>query len=236
VPDPDAPGGWRVDLEVKRAILEQFGDRTLVETTVGPFAFRDRIGLPLHGLADRSLRIVPGGTSVRAGVHLGEGVVVMPPSYMNIGAWIGAGSMVDSHVLVGSCAQIGARVHLAAGVLIGGVLEPPGARPVVIEDNAFVGAGSAILEGVVVGARAVIGAGVTLTGTSPLFDVVRGCVVRGTAEAPLVVPPNAVVVAGSRAIAGEFASVHGLGLATAILVKDRDESTDARVALEAVLR
>ncbi len=235
-PDSAAPGGWRVDLDVKRAILEQFGDRTLVDVSVGAFTFRDRAGLPLHALDDPSLRIVPGGTSVRAGAHLGDGVVVMPPSYVNIGAWIGPGTMVDSHVLVGSCAQIGARVHLAAGVLIGGVLEPPGARPVVIEDDAFIGAGSAILEGVVVGTRAVIGAGVTLTGTSPLFDLVRGHVLRGTREAPLVVPPDAVVVAGTRAIPGPFPEIHGLGLATAILVKDRDEGTDARVALESALR
>lgn len=235
-PDPHAPGGWRVDPEVKRAILDQFVDRTIVEWPVGPLRFRDRIGVPPHALADGSIRVVPGGTSVRAGAHLGEGVVIMPPSFINIGAWVGPGTMLDSHVLVGSCAQIGARVHLAAGVLIGGVLEPPGARPVIVEDDAFVGAGSALLEGVLVGAGAVIGAGVTLTGTSLLFDLVRGRVLHGTRDEPLVVPQNAVVVAGSRAVRDEFGTEHGLGLSTAILVKDRDHGTDARVALEGALR
>lgn len=235
-PDPHAPGGWRIRPEVKRAVLDQLSDRTLVEWPVGPFRFRDRIGVPPHALDDGSIRVVPGGTSVRAGAHLGVGVVIMPPSFVNIGAWVGPDAMLDSHVLVGSCAQIGARVHLAAGVLIGGVLEPPGARPVIVEDDAFVGAGSSLLEGVLVGARAVIGAGVTLTGTSTLFDLVRGAIRRGTSEEPLAVPPNAVVVAGSRAVGGDFGSQHGLGLATAILVKDRDAGTDARVALEAALR
>ena len=140
--------------------------------------------------------------------------------------------MVDSHVLVGSCAQIGARVHLAAGVTIGGVLEPPGARPVIVEDDAFVGAGSALLEGVLVGRGAVIAAGVTLTGTSRLYDLVRGRVLEGTAEAPLVVPPGAVVVPGSRTLAGGFAKEHGLSVSVALLVKDRDAGTSARVALE----
>ena len=164
----------------------------------------------------------------------------MPPSYVNIGAWIGADTMVDSHVLVGSCAQIGARVHLAAGVTIGGVLEPSGARPVIVEDDAFVGAGSALLEGVLIGHGAVIGAGVTLTGTSRLYDLVRGRVIEGTAGAPLVVPPGAVVVPGSRriggAFAGTFAQEHGLSISVALLVKDRDARTSARVALEGALR
>jgi 2,3,4,5-tetrahydropyridine-2-carboxylate N-succinyltransferase len=144
--------------------------------------------------------------------------------------------MVDSHVLVGSCAQIGARVHLAAGVTIGGVLEPPGARPVIVEDEAFVGAGSALLEGVLVGHGAVIGAGVTLTGTARLYDLIRERVLQGTAERPLVVPAGAVVIPGTRALPGEFAAAHGLGAAVAILVKDRDAGTSARVALEDALR
>jgi 2,3,4,5-tetrahydropyridine-2-carboxylate N-succinyltransferase len=139
-------------------------------------------------------------------------------------------------VLVGSCAQIGADVHLSAGVTIGGVLEPAGARPVIVEDGAFVGAGSALLEGMLVGARAVVGAGVTLTGTSRLYDLVRGRVLQGTLERPLVVPPGAVVVPGARAVRGAFGETHGLSLATAILVKDRDASTSARVALEEALR
>ena len=179
---------------------------------------------------------MPGGTSVRAGVYLAPGVVVMPPSFVNVGAWIGEDTMVDSHVLVGSCAQVGARVHLSAGVTIGGVLEPAGARPVIVEDGAFVGAGSSLLEGVLVGAGAVIGAGVVLTGTSRLYDLVRDRVIAGTAEAPLAVPPGAVVVPGTRALDGSFATDHGLSVAVALLVKDRDTGTDARVALEDALR
>ena len=179
---------------------------------------------------------MPGGTAVRRGAHLADGVVVMPPSYVNVGAWVGEGTMVDSHVLVGSCAQIGARVHLAAGVTIGGVLEPPGARPVIVEDDAFVGAGSALLEGVLVGRGAVIGAGVTLTGSSRLYDLVRDRVLEGTAEAPLVVPAGAVVVPGARSVRGTFAAEHGLSVSVALLVKDRDAGTSARVALEEALR
>jgi 2,3,4,5-tetrahydropyridine-2-carboxylate N-succinyltransferase len=160
----------------------------------------------------------------------------MPPSFVNVGAWIGDETMVDSHVLVGSCAQVGARVHLAAGVLIGGVLEPAGARPVIVEDDAFVGAGSVLLEGVLVQHEAVIAAGVTLTGTSRLFDLVEGRILDGTLERPLVVPAGSVVVPGSRRVGGGFAEEHGLGIATALIVKRRDPGTDARVALEAALR
>ena len=140
-PDPTSPDGWRVRPEVKAAILACFGDRTMATWSAGPLTFRDRAAVPPRDLADGPWRIVPGGTAVRRGAYLADGVVVMPPSYVNIGAWIGAGTMVDSHVLVGSCAQIGARVHLSAGVSIGGVLEPAGARPVIVEDEAFVGAG-----------------------------------------------------------------------------------------------
>ncbi|MES2211065.1 MAG: 2,3,4,5-tetrahydropyridine-2,6-dicarboxylate N-succinyltransferase [Chloroflexota bacterium] len=236
-PDPAAPGGWRVHADVKAAIIEVFQDRTTADWSVGPFSFRDRAAFAPRGdLAGGPWRIVPGGTAVRRGVHLADGVIVMPPSYLNVGAWIGSGTMVDSHVLVGSCAQIGARVHLAAGVTIGGVLEPSGARPVIVEDDAFIGAGCALLEGVLVSSGAVIGAGVILTGTSPLYDLVRGRVLQGTAEAPLVVPSNAVVVPGSRALDDPFARVHGLSASTALLVKDRDTGTSARVALESVLR
>ena len=235
-PDATAPAGWRVRPDVKAAILERFGDRTTATWEAGPLTFRDRAAVPPRDVRDGPWRVVPGGTAIRRGTYLGESVVVMPPSYINIGAWVGDGAMVDSHVLVGSCAQIGARVHLAAGVTIGGVLEPPGARPVIVEDDAFVGAGSALLEGVLVGRDAVIGAGVTLTGTSRLYDLVRGRVLVGTAEAPLAVPPAAVVVPGARALDGAFAADHGLSITVAVLVKDRDPGTSARVALEATLR
>jgi 2,3,4,5-tetrahydropyridine-2-carboxylate N-succinyltransferase len=250
-PDPSAADGWRIDSSVKAAILARFADRTTRVWAVGPLAFRDRTGLPTKALLaglpgtptgtdepvlDRPVRIVPGGTSVRAGVYLGPGVVVMPPAFVNVGAWIGEDAMVDSHALVGSCAQIGARVHLAAGVLIGGVLEPPGARPVIVEEDAFVGAGSILLEGVLVGSGAVIGAGVVLTGTSRLFDLVRDRVIAGSTDRPLVVPPRSVVVPGTRRLGGAFARRHGLAVATAIIVKDRDAGTDARTALELALR
>jgi 2,3,4,5-tetrahydropyridine-2-carboxylate N-succinyltransferase len=248
VPDASVPGGWRVDADVKAAILTRFRDRATVSWDLGEvLRFRDRAGLPPKDLlagpaavaaaaAGRPWRIVPGGTSVRAGVFLGPGVVVMPPSFVNVGAWIGEDTMVDSHVLVGSCAQVGARVHLSAGVSIGGVLEPAGARPVIVEDGVFVGAGSLLLDGVLVGEGAVIGAGVVLTGTSRVYDLVRGRVLAGSADAPLAIPPGAVVVPGSRTLPGAFAATHGLGVAVALLIKDRDSGTDARVALEEALR
>jgi 2,3,4,5-tetrahydropyridine-2-carboxylate N-succinyltransferase len=235
-PDPSEPAGWRVDADLKAAILELFRDRATSDWSAGPLTFRDRSALPPRDLTGGTWRVVPGGTAVRRGAYLGRDVVVMPPSYVNVGAWIDDGTMVDSHVLVGSCAQIGARVHLSAGVTIGGVLEPPGARPVIVEDDAFVGAGSALLEGVLVGHGAVIGAGVTLTGTSRLYDVVRGRVLLGTTDAPLAVPANAVVVPGARALDGPFAARYDLSVATAILIKDRDVGTGARVALEGALR
>ena len=236
-PDGDAPDGWRIVPEVKTAILACFADRTTTDWTVGPLSFRDRASVPPRtDLAGGPWRIVPGGTAVRRGAFLGAGVVVMPPSYINVGAWVGGGSMVDSHVLVGSCAQIGGGVHLAAGVTIGGVLEPAGARPVIVEDGAFVGAGSALLEGVLIRAGAVIGAGVTLTGTSRLYDLVRDRTLQGTLEQPLVVPAGAVVVPGSRAVRGAFAEDHGLSVSVALLVKDRDPATSARIALEEALR
>ncbi len=247
-PDPSALGGWRVDPEAKQAILACFAERATRDWDLdGVFRFRDRVGLPPKELitgpraeaalgAGRPWRIVPGGTSVRAGVYLGPGVVIMPPSFVNIGAWIGEDTMIDSHVLVGSCAQVGTRVHLAAGVQVGGVLEPPGARPVIIEDDAFIGGGCGLFEGILVGRAAVLGAGVILTGSSRLYDLVTERVVEGTAGAPLAVPERAVVVPGTRALESSFAKQHGLAAATALIVKYRDAGTDARVALEGVLR
>jgi len=234
-PDPEAPDGWTIRADVKAAILAVFADRATTTWPVGPFTFHDRTNLaPVDPGPDR--RIVPGGTAIRAGAHLAPGVIVMPPSYVNVGAWVGAGTMVDSHVLVGSCAQIGERVHLAAGVTIGGVLEPAGARPVIVEDDAFVGAGARLLEGVLVGRGAVIGAGVVLTGTSRLYDLTDERELGGTADRPLVVPPGAVVVPGSRPAAGQWAAARGLSIATALIVKHRDPGTDARLALEGALR
>jgi 2,3,4,5-tetrahydropyridine-2,6-dicarboxylate N-succinyltransferase len=233
--DASAPDGWRVRPEVKSAILACFADPTSATWQVGPFAFRDRAAFsPIDPGPGR--RVVPGGSAIRVGAHLEPGVVVMPPSYVNVGAWVGANTMIDSHVLVGSCAQIGAGVHLAAGVTIGGVLEPPGARPVIVEDGAFVGAGSRLLDGVMVRHGAVIGAGVILTGTSRVYDLVEERERHGTAEAPLVIPPNVVVVPGSRALPGAWAQERGLSVAIALIVKRRDAGTAARVALEDALR
>lgn len=247
-PDPSSPDGWRVNAAVQQAILGLFANReTRTWNLDGAMQFRDRIDLPVKDLLDspearaalaagKPWRIVPGGTSVRAGACLAPGVTIIPPAFVNIGAWIGEGAMVDSHVLVGSCAQIGARVHLSAGVQIGGVLEPPGRRPVIVEDEVFVGAQAALLEGVLVGRRAVVAAGVILTGTSHLYDMVNERVVAGTLERPLVVPGGAVVVPGVRRLDGDFAAAHGLALSTAVVIKYRDERTDARVALEEALR
>jgi 2,3,4,5-tetrahydropyridine-2-carboxylate N-succinyltransferase len=234
-PNESSPDGWRVRPEVKAAILACFTDPTTTTWQAGPFLFRDRAALrPIDPGPGR--RVVPGGSAIRIGAHLEPGVVRMPPSYVNVGAWIGADTMIDSHVLVGSCAQIGADVHLGAGVTIGGVLEPPGARPVIVEDGVFVGAGSRLLDGVLVRRGAVIGAGVVLTGTSRLYDLVDERELRGTIEMPLVVPPASVVVPGSRVLSGAWAEERGLSLATALIVKRRDAGTSARVALEETLR
>lgn len=237
IPDPSAAGGWRVDASVKAGILELFRDRRSRE--IGPdeaFQFTDRAALPPRPRPSDDQRIVPGGTSIRDGTFLGEGVVIMPPSYVNVGAWIGPRTMIDSHVLVGSCAQIGADVHLSAGVLVGGVLEPAGARPVIVEDGAFIGAACVLLEGVLVGAGSVLGAGLTLTASSTLYDLPGERVIRGSTDAPLAVPPGAVVIPGTRPLGGGFAARHGLAAAAAIIVKHRDGGTDARTAMEEALR
>ena len=235
--------GWRAVEWVKQGILLAFraGKTKMFPDDEGQdtlFRFFDRDTLPLRntqGIAE-NVRIVPGGSSVRAGVYLGPQVVIMPPAYLNVGAWVGEGSMVDSHALVGSCAQIGAKVHLSAGAQIGGVLEPIGLRPVVIEDEAMIGANVGVFEGVLVGRRAVIAPGVQLTSATPLFDLVQGAVYRSREGDPLSVPEGAVVVPGTRPAQGSFAREQGLQLYAPIVVKYRDEKTDAATALEEVLR
>jgi 2,3,4,5-tetrahydropyridine-2-carboxylate N-succinyltransferase len=247
-PDPAAPGGWRVNAWVKRGILLAFRLPGFTDRRDGPILVaRDRSALGLVDLLDgpgarvaaesgAPWRVVPGGTTVRTGAHLEPGVVLMPPSYVNVGAWIGRATLVDSHVLVGSCAQVGAGVHLSAGVQVGGVLEPVGARPVIVEDGAFVGGGCGLYDGVVVSAGAVLAAGVILTGTSRIVDLVDEREIAGTPDAPLVVPPGAVIVPGVRPAGGAYAAAHGIGVAAPVLVKRRDGSTAARVALEDALR
>ncbi len=236
-PAPDSPTGWRVNAWVKEGILLGFRLGRLVSMFWGGVEFLDRHLYPPRefGLSD-GVRIVPGGTSIRRGACLRPGVVVMPPTYVNVGAYVGENTMLDSHVLVGSCAQIGARVHLSAGCQIGGVLEPVGALPVIIEDDALIGGCSGIFEGTVVKRRAVIGAGVILTRSTPLYDLVNERVLRAEGDLPLIVPENAVVVAGSRPVSGEFARQHNLQLYAPVIVKYRDERTDAATALEDALR
>jgi 2,3,4,5-tetrahydropyridine-2,6-dicarboxylate N-succinyltransferase len=230
--------GWRVNAWVKKGILLGFRLGRLVQTEpAGPLSFVDKdTFLPRRfGLAE-GVRIVPGGSAVRRGAYVSPGVVIMPPAYVNVGAWIGEGSMIDSHALVGSCAQVGRRVHLSAGAMLGGVLEPAGALPVIVEDEVLVGGNCGVYEGAVVGRRAVLGSGVILTGSVAVYDLVRQQVHRRTPESPLRIPEGAVVVPGSRRLSGAFAESHGLGLYAPVIVKYRDEKTDAATALEEALR
>lgn len=223
-------GVWRTNAWVKRGILAAFRHSETVEID-WPGGAVDRSLVPARrfGLGD-GVRMVPGGSSVRRGAHLAAGVVVMPPSYVNVGASVGAGTMVDSHVLVGSCAQVGDGVHLSTAVQLGGVLEPVGARPVVVEDDVFVGAQCGLYEGVVVRQGAVLAPGVVLTAATTLYDLVNQKEWRGE------VPGNAVVVPGSRPARGDYADVLGLSLYAPVIVKYRDASTDASTALEGALR
>ncbi len=247
-PDPAVVDGWRVHAWVKTGILLGFRLPDMTEYRDGPIlSARDKAAYGVLDLlasessraasaAGAPWRVVPGGTSVRSGVHLDPGVTIMPPAYANIGAWVGRGSMLDSHVLVGSCAQIGRDVHLSAAVQVGGVLEPAGARPVIVEDGAFVGGGAGLYEGVTVGRGAVIAAGTIVTGQSRLLDLVTERELRGTPGSPLVVPAGAVVVPGARPATSAWARDRGISVSVPIIVKYRDAGTDARVALEDALR
>jgi len=236
-------GTWEAVAWVKRGILLGFRVGRIVEMSIGGhhgeprFAFFDKHTLPPQSLAlESGARIVPGGTAIRRGAYLSPGVVCMPPSYVNVGAWIGAGSMVDSHALVGSCAQIGDRVHLSAAVQIGGVLEPINAAPVIIEDDVLVGGNCGVYEGTVVRNGAVLAAGVVLTRGTPVYDLVHERVYRGSATEPLEIPANAVVVPGARHVTSGWGTEQGLSLQTPIIVKYRDERTDLATALEGWLR
>ncbi len=206
------------------------------KSAFGTLDLLDSAGSRVASAAGAPWRIVPGGSSVRGGAHLEPGVAIMPPSFVNVGAWVGAGSMIDSHVLVGSCAQVGRDVHLSAAVQIGGVLEPAGARPVIVEDGAFLGGGVGIYEGVTVSQGAVIAAGTIITGQSRLIDLVTERELRGTAASPVVVPAGAVVVPGTRPARSAWARQQGISVTVPLIVKYRDEGTDARVALEDALR
>jgi 2,3,4,5-tetrahydropyridine-2,6-dicarboxylate N-succinyltransferase len=235
---PGPEGTWRVHGWVKLGILLAFrcGENEVQDAP--PFHFRDRDTLPTQNpfLRGRNVRIVPGGSTVRRGAHLADGVVVMPPAFVNIGAYVGAGTMIDSHALVGSCAQVGARVHLSASAQVGGVLEPVGAMPVVVEDDAFVGGGCGIYEGTRVGGGAVLAPGVILTRAVPLLDLPRARTITVDAAGVLAVPPGAVVVPGSRPAGGAYAREAGIGLYAPVIVKYRDAGSDGATTLEEALR
>jgi 2,3,4,5-tetrahydropyridine-2,6-dicarboxylate N-succinyltransferase len=233
----DADGVWNVAAWVKEGILAAFKFGVLAEFASGALSFIDKDTIPARRFkVIDGVRIVPGGSSIRRGAYVGKGVVMMPPAFVNIGAYVDEETMIDSHALVGSCAQIGKRVHLSAGAQIGGVLEPVGNLPVIIEDDVVVGGNAGIYEGTIVRGRAVIGAGVILTGSTPVYDVVRGQVYRRTKERPLEIPFGAVVVPGSRPLKGNFAEKHELSISSPVIVKYRDEKTDSSTALEEALR
>lgn len=230
--------GWQTNLWVKRGILLAFRLGAIVDRSVpGEFFFFDKDTLPAHKLTTSDgVRVVPGGSSIRDGAFVARNVICMPPMFINIGAYVDEGTMVDSHALVGSCAQIGKRVHLSAAAQIGGVLEPPGALPVIVEDEAFIGGNCGVYEGVLIQQRAVLAPGVILTAGTVVYDLVRGETYRRTPEKPLTIPPGAVLVPGSRKASGEFAGQHQISLYAPIIVKYRDEKTDASTMLEQALR
>lgn len=237
-PDPAAPSGWRVNAWVKQGILLgfRFGDVADASVDGGRWPFADKDTLPLRRLdPDGGVRIVPGGSSVRDGAYLGRGVICMPPMYINIGAYVGDGTLIDSHALVGSCAQVGRRAHVSAAAQIGGVLEPVGALPVIIEDEVLVGGNCGVYEGAVIKRRAVLASGTILTGSTPIYDLPNARIIRPS-DGPLVVPEGAVVVPGSRPITTGAGREWGLSVATPIIVKYRDEKTDAKAALEEWIR
>ncbi|MBI3580388.1 MAG: 2,3,4,5-tetrahydropyridine-2,6-dicarboxylate N-succinyltransferase [Ignavibacteriales bacterium] len=237
-PSSKSTNGWMVNDWVKKGILLGFRLGELFDVSINDnFHFFDKHTYPLKRLSlDHQVRVVPGGSSIRDGSYVAKNVVVMPPAYINVGAYVDEGTMVDSHALVGSCAQIGKRVHLSAATQIGGVLEPVGAMPVIIEDDVMVGGNCGIYEGTIVKRRSVIGSGVVLTGSTPVYDLVNGQIYRRTKEQPLVIPEGAVVIQGSRHIDGAFAKQHHIAIYTPVIIKYRDEKTDAATALEESLR
>jgi len=238
-PDSSAPGGWRVNLWVKKGILLGFRMGRVVDMSVDPERqpFFDKETFPVRPFsAANGVRIVPGGSSIRDGCYVGKGVTCMPPMYINTGSYVADGTMIDSHALIGSCAQIGKNCHISAASQIGGVLEPVGALPVVIEDDVLVGGNCGVYEGTVVKRRAVLGTGTILNRSTPVYDLVRAVVHRATDEEPLIIPEEAVVVAGARAITSGKGKEWGISLYTPVIVKYRDARTDSRIQLEDLLR
>ncbi len=238
-PDPAAPTGWRVNAWVKKGILLGFRMGNVVDMSIDRTRqpWFDKSTWPVKQLdADSGVRIVPGGSSIRDGCYIGKGVTCMPPMFINTGTWVGDGVMVDSHALIGSCAQVGANCHISAAAQIGGVLEPIGALPVIVEDDVLVGGNCGIYEGTVVKRRAVLGTGTILNRSTPVYDLVRGKIYSATDDQPLVIPEEAVVVAGSRAITNGPGKDWGVSLYTPVIVKYRDSKTDTKIQLEDLLR
>ena len=252
-PDPGSATGWKVNAWVKKGILLGFRIGRVVEMNSGaaispaassqnatvalPSQFQDKHTFSLREMpAGRNVRVVPGGSAIRDGCYIGKDVVCMPPMYVNVGAYVDDGAMIDSHALVGSCAQVGKRVHISAAAQVGGVLEPIGAMPVIVEEDVLMGGNCGVYEGTIVGARAVLAAGVILTGSTPVYDLVRNAVYRREGERPLVIPAGAVVVPGARAVSKGRGKEWGLSLYTPVIIKYRDEKTDQAVRLEELLR
>lgn len=238
-PDASTRTGWRVNAWVKKGILLGFRMGALVDMSVEPMRqpFFDKSTWPVKRLTVESgVRVVPGGSSIRDGCYVGRGVTCMPPMYINAGSYVGEGTMVDSHALVGSCAQVGRNCHISAAAQIGGVLEPVGALPVIVEDEVLVGGNCGIYEGTVVRRRAVLGTGTILNRSTPVYDLVREQVYAATDEEPVIIPENAVVVAGSRNVTRGRGKDWGISLYTPVIVKYRDAKTDAKLQLEDLLR
>jgi 2,3,4,5-tetrahydropyridine-2-carboxylate N-succinyltransferase len=238
-PDASSPTGWRVNVWVKQGILLGFRFGDTIDMGIGkgrmPFFDKDTMPLKLIGLAN-GVRLVPGGSSVRDGVYLGKGVICMPPMYINIGAYVDDGTLVDSHALVGACAQIGQHVHISAAAQIGGVIEPVGAMPVIVEDDVLVGGNCGVYEGTVIKRRAVLAAGTIITGSTPVYDLPNERIITPAPGLPVVIPEGAVVVPGARQVTVGAGNAWGLSLATPVIVKYRDEKTDARTELERWIR
>ncbi len=231
--EQNSNGDWQVNTDVKEAILAAFkaGENKVFDGIYRGFVDKHNLPAREFTVADK-VRMVPGGSSVRRGAFVAPGVIIMPPAYINVGAFVDTGTMIDSHALIGSCAQIGKNVHVSAAVQIGGVLEPIGASPVIIEDNAFLSAGVIIVEGIVVKKGAVLAPGVSLSASVPVYDCVNNVILPKGAD----IPENAVVVPGTRPVAGRWAQEHGLNMACALIVKYRDEKSNAALALESLLR
>ena len=238
-PDATAKSGWRVNAWVKKGILLGFRMGAIADMSIDAAKqpFFDKSTYPVRTFAaSDGVRIVPGGSSIRDGSYIGRGVICMPPMFVNVGAYVGEGTMIDSHALVGSCAQVGKNCHISAGAQIGGVLEPAGALPVIIEDEVLVGGNCGVYEGVVVKRRAVLGTGTILNRSIPVYDLVRDAVYTASDNESLVIPEEAIVVPGSRAVSNPAGAKWALSVQCAVIVKYRDAKTDARVALEDLLR